>query len=118
MSSKLVKQTENIWISDLRRKAKRGEALAQFKLGVLYVEGRGVPQDYAKARQWWEQAAAQGNAKAQSNLGGLYAKGDGVPQNNAMAWQWYVKSAAQGDVKALEALKARIETIIGRSSAA
>jgi TPR repeat protein len=36
-------------------------------LGALYATGHGVPQDYAKAREWWEKAADKGdeNAKAQ-----------------------------------------------------
>ena len=28
------------------------------RFGVLYENGWGVPQDYAKAREWYEKAAA------------------------------------------------------------
>ena len=31
-------------------------------LGVLYANGRGVAQDYAKAREWYEKAADKGDA--------------------------------------------------------
>jgi hypothetical protein len=96
MSNKLEEQTENFEISDLRRKAEQGDAERQFNLGMLYYEGHGVTQDYAMARQWWEQAAAQGNAAAQYNLGVLYKKGQGVPQNDATAREWFEKAAAQG----------------------
>ena len=96
MSNKLEEQTENFEISDLRRKAEQGAAETQYNLGMLYYEGHGVMQDYAMARQWWEQAAAQGNAAAQFNLGVLYKKGQGVPQNNATARKWFEKAAAQG----------------------
>src|SRR3989442_15463719 len=58
---------------ELKKQADSGDAHAQFNLGWLYHDGRGVPQDYAQARQWYEKAAAQGNAPAQSNLGWLYA---------------------------------------------
>jgi TPR repeat protein len=33
-------------------------------LGRLYHNGQGVPQDYAKAREWYEKAAAKGDASA------------------------------------------------------
>jgi TPR repeat protein len=55
-----------------------------------------VPQDYAKARQWYEQAATQGVAQAQFNLGELYLDGKGVPQDYGQAQQWYEQAAAQG----------------------
>ena len=67
---------------------------------VLYAEGRGVAQDYAQARAWYEKAAVQGNADAQYNLGVLYNKGRGVAQDYAQARTWYEKAAVQGHAKA------------------
>jgi TPR repeat protein len=37
-------------------------------LGLLYENGKGVPQDYAKAREWYEKAAAKDNADAKTRL--------------------------------------------------
>ena len=31
-------------------------------LGLLYANGQGVAQDYAKAREWYEKAADEGDA--------------------------------------------------------
>jgi len=93
----------DISAEDLKRlhtQAAQGDATAQYNLGVLYLKGHGVPQDYAKARQWWEKAAAQGDAVAQSWLGFQYERGLDVPQDYAKASQWYEKAAAQGDAKA------------------
>ena len=59
-----------------------------------------MPQDYVKARQWYEKAAAQGYAEAQYKLGQLYHFALGVPQNYAEATKWYEKAAAQGDADA------------------
>ncbi len=87
-------------LQTLRTQAARGDAVAQNKLGGLYVLGEGVPQDYTKARQWFEKAAAQGHAEAQYNLGKLYANGKGVPQDYAKARQWFEKAAAQGYAEA------------------
>jgi TPR repeat protein len=56
----------------LHTQVAQGDAYAQFNLGLLYHLGQGVPQDYGKARQWWERAAAQGDAMAQNNLGSIY----------------------------------------------
>jgi TPR repeat protein len=66
-----------------------------------------VQQDYAKAKQLWEQAAAQGNAQAQYNLGLLYYNGQGVPQDYTKAREWFEKAAAQGLAQAQQSLKAR-----------
>jgi TPR repeat protein len=37
-------------------------------LGALYQNGFGVAQDYAKAREWYEKAAAKGDATAKLAL--------------------------------------------------
>jgi TPR repeat protein len=71
---------------------------------VLYADGHGVPQDYAKAREWYEKAAAAGNARAMALIGVLYADGHGVPQDYAKAREWYEKAAAGGNADARRAL--------------
>ncbi|MEK9669686.1 MAG: tetratricopeptide repeat protein, partial [Gammaproteobacteria bacterium] len=68
--------------------AERGDARAQFTLGMLYAEGEGVPQDYKTALKWFTRAAEQGIARAQFNLGKLYAEGEGVPQDYKTALKW------------------------------
>ena len=84
-------------LQTLRTQAAQGLASAQSALGAMYAKGDGVPQDYATARGWLEQAAAQGSPTAQYNIGWLYANGDGVPQDYTTARQWYEQSAAQGN---------------------
>ena len=56
-----------------RRRARNSEndADAMFNLGLLYDEGHGVAQDYAKAREWYEKAADKGDTTAMKNLGCL-----------------------------------------------
>ena len=49
--------------------ADQGHAGAQFHLGAMFANGRGVPQDDVQALKWFRLAADQGEAKAQSNLG-------------------------------------------------
>ena len=64
----------------LRPLADQGVVLAQFSLGMMYANGKGVPQDLTQAANWFRKAADQGNADAQANLGAMYAKGKGVSQ--------------------------------------
>lgn len=77
--------------------AKQGHAVAQYRLGLLYSNGHGVPKDDAQARQWYEKAASQGHVDAQVNLGSLYDYGRGGPQDFKMAVRWYRRSAEQGN---------------------
>ncbi len=63
----------------IRRAADQRDASAQTNLGVLYDEGRGVPQDLAEAVRWSRRAALQGHASAQFNFGLRLAIGQGVP---------------------------------------
>jgi len=39
--------------------AEKGETAAQYNLGLMYSQGRGVPQDYVQAHMWFNLAAAQ-----------------------------------------------------------
>jgi len=80
----------------IKAKAEKGDAIAQFNLGVSYANGQGVPQDRAEAVKWYRKAADQGDANAQCNLGGCYATGQGVTQSELEAYIWFSLAAAQG----------------------
>ena len=69
----------------------RHTRMAQFNLGVLYNDGRGVQQDYAAAALWYRKAADQGHAGAQCNLAILYNHGTGFAQDHAEAIMWFTK---------------------------
>jgi TPR repeat protein len=77
-----------------------GDVPAMNKLGEYYKDGLGVPKDYAKARGWWEKAAATGRTgslEAMNNLGFLYeVGGPGLKEDDAKAVEWYEKAAAGG----------------------
>ncbi len=47
------------------RAARYGHAEAQYRIAVMYEEGRGVLKDEKKAASWYGQAAANGHADAQ-----------------------------------------------------
>lgn len=87
-------------VENWRKKAKQGDATAQFNLGLMYQKGDGVAQDYAETAKWYRRSAEQGYVKAQFNLGLMYSSGEGVPQHGAEAVNWYRLAAEQGDTKA------------------
>ena len=45
-----------------RQAAEQGNADAQFNLGVMYLDGDGVPQDDAEAMRWFRQAGSPSRA--------------------------------------------------------
>jgi len=83
-------------LQQIQAAAQAGDARAQTTLGTLYKEGGGVSQDYDKAREWYEKAAAQNHATAQYLLGLLYAQGRGIERDDSKAREWWEKAAKQG----------------------
>ncbi|HXX84168.1 MAG TPA: tetratricopeptide repeat protein [Casimicrobiaceae bacterium] len=76
--------------------ADKGDAEAQYRLGTLYAEGKGVGQNDATAMTWFLRAADKGNALAQYNAGASYAAGLGVAKSEADAAKWFKRAADQG----------------------
>ena len=83
-----------------QKAAEQGDAYAQWRLGRMYQNGRGVAKDEKKACEWYQKAAEQGHATAQENLGSMYANGRGVAKDDTKACEWYQKAAEQGDAYA------------------
>jgi TPR repeat protein len=76
--------------------AENGDAEAQYSLGTLYAEGKGVEQNDATAFLWFQRAANQGVAAAQYNLGASYATGAGIGKSDVDAARWFRRAADQG----------------------
>lgn len=87
-------------MASLRKAAEQGSAEAQYRLGMDYDLGQGVPQDSAQAAIWYRKAAEQRNAVAQNNLGVLYKQGQGVSQNYTQSAVWFHRAAVQGYAEA------------------
>ncbi|HSL03552.1 MAG TPA: tetratricopeptide repeat protein [Nitrospiraceae bacterium] len=82
-------------VNALRKSAEQGNATAQNRLGLLYNQGQGLPQDPMLAKQWFEKAAEQGDAGAQVNLGTLFLLGQGALESDQMALFWFRRAAEQ-----------------------
>ena len=76
--------------------ADKGNSDAQYRLGSMYAEGKGVERNDATALTWFKKAAEGGNAAAQYNVGASYASGVGVAQSDAEAAKWFKRAANQG----------------------
>ena len=73
----------------LRPLAEDGAAAAQAGMGVLCLNGWGVPQDNAEALKWLHRAADQGEGRALFSLGLMSVNGLGVPRDEAQAFAWF-----------------------------
>lgn len=83
-------------IPKIEADAERGATAKQIELGAAYLEGRGVPRDFAKAAYWYERAANSGQPAAQLEIGYLYQAGIGVERDPARATRWFERAAANG----------------------
>jgi TPR repeat protein len=97
----LLHKFDKSTIPDIEQAAEGGDAEAQFKLGALYANGKGVKQDSKAAAKWLRKSAKQGFFPAQTLLGWCYAGGNGVSQDMGDALEWYSKAAEQGDADAM-----------------
>jgi hypothetical protein len=69
IAGKLSHENVKPWLA-----ADKGSATGMFYLGVLYENGWGVVKDYAKAREWYQKAAAGGYKDANFMLSQLPSK--------------------------------------------
>ena len=121
----------DVWetlFSEKLKEANAGNSNAQYDVGAMYQNGRGVAASRDKAVEWYKKAAAQNNQKAvsrlnliQSNeerfnktlaraakgevesqydLGNMYSEGIGVDADITKATAWYDKAASQEFEKA------------------
>jgi hypothetical protein len=121
----------DIWNALFQEKleeANSGDSDAQYDVGTMYQNGRGVGADRNKAVEWYQKAAGQGNPKAASRLklmesnaarfdktlsaaesgnrdsqyeiGNMYMTGIGADIDYGKAISFFEKSASQGHSKA------------------
>jgi hypothetical protein len=84
-------------IERLKPVAEKGEAAAQYQLGLLYAEGKDLPE----AAHYYKLAAEQDHHEAQARLALLTCNGTGVPKN-AEECVRLLKLAAEGGVTLAE----------------
>ena len=85
-----------------RKAALQGDPEGQYRLGLCYLRGIGVPKNEAIAVTWFTKAAQNGNAGGQLELGNCYRLAEGVGVDLPKAYIWYNLAAASGDQSACQ----------------
>lgn len=83
-------------VSEFERKRTDPDPI--FLEGLRHFRGDGVPRNYQRARELWEQAAVcgGGHAQALNNLGVIYEQGLGVAVDAARQFEYYSAAAMRG----------------------
>jgi len=84
--------------------AQKGDAVAQERIGRLYLDGPERARDERKALYWTRRAALSGDRNAQTTLARMYESGHGIKQNKIAAYVWYSVAAASGSEPASQEL--------------
>jgi TPR repeat protein len=79
-----------------RQAAASGNADAAEQIGLLYLNGQGVPQDDDQAQTWFLKAAKEGSGDADVELGLLALNGHGGKGDAVQAMDWFRRGAAAG----------------------
>lgn len=88
-------------ISELRRLAESGDAVAQFTLARrLQIDGKSTA-DIEAVVHWYSQAVAQNNIPAMLNLAAMYYDGQDIPRDKAKAAKLYERAAGLGNAGAM-----------------
>ena len=64
-------------------------AAAQHRLGILYLQGKGVPTNAAEAVKWLRKSANLNRSGAQIDLAVLYFEGTQIPKDEDEAMKWF-----------------------------
>ncbi|HEX7926183.1 MAG TPA: tetratricopeptide repeat protein, partial [bacterium] len=93
----------------LKDDAERGDQTAQFYMGFMAEEGKGMKKNTAMAIKMYEGAAGQGHARASYRLGLMYRNGEGVKKDQEMANRYFYNAAQGGDPDARKIMAARMK---------
>ena len=74
--------------------------LASFKLGMCYLQGKGVHKDACKAVEFFVKGAEAGDRNAMFNLAICYTQGLGCNRDDVKAFEYFTRAAEKGDPKA------------------
>jgi TPR repeat protein len=73
-------------------------------MGVACEEGKGAPQNFAEAVEWYRKAVALGQHEAYAYLGSAYLDGRGVPANEESGVAFLRQGAEKGDARSQRCL--------------
>lgn len=77
--------------------AKRGNTVAKYRLGKMYLQGEEIEKDPTAAIRWLTEAAEENNEYAEYLLGKTYLKGENIEQDIVKAEEYLRRSAGRGN---------------------
>ncbi len=92
-------------------RAEQDDQEAQNFLGIHYLLGLGVKQNYGLAKKWYEKAAQSGHPDAQRNLGVMYESGHGMARDFENAYIWLYAAHRQGHPRAAATLQSLVSKL-------
>lgn len=96
----------------LEKAARKGEASAAFRIGMLLDDGDGLAQDRPRALAYFRAAAAGGATEALHNIGAAYASARGVKRDYAEGLAWLILAKKRGAESSAEpTLRAQIQKL-------
>ena len=72
-------------------------AKARYLLGMMFLEGDGIPRDAAEGSDLLQQAAQRGYVRAAVDLGRFHEEGELLPRDLVLAEEWYRDAIAMDD---------------------
>lgn len=87
-----------------KKEAEKGSALAQFTIGMYYVEGKLIESNIEEGIKWLEKAAAQEHAIAQYALGMIYCSDEFGCFDYNLGKSYLTRAARNGSKEAEETL--------------
>ena len=80
-----------------------GHSYAQYYIGMMYLNGQGVEQDYEQAGHWFRLASEQAIPQAQYKLATLYLNGQGLPRDYEFAYSWFSVASSHNHKRSIAA---------------
>jgi TPR repeat protein len=99
----------------LAASAGAGDAPAQLKLGMAYLDGKDLPRDPQLAAHWIREAAQQDLSDAEVQWAKLEQQGVGTPVDATDAINWLRRATGQGNAQATYLLARALRDGVGSS---
>jgi len=91
-------------ITELKKKAEKGDIDSQTALGLMYLDGSVLEKDNKKAFSLFYKAGLKNHPIATNYLGLMYINGEGIQKNSIEAIKWFKKSSDSGNTAAASLL--------------
>lgn len=99
-------------LSTIKQRAAQDDAVAQYVVGIMYQQGKGVEKNKDTAISWFTKSAKQDYILAQYSLIAMYEYGDGIQKNPEQASYWYEQISKARSLAVLNQQQQDIKEII------